>query len=101
MSRGRCRAIPLPYRDLTRLRLLIREYLRCVAPLDELLLWVDRLTGIDRDRALSAVAEIQRWNLRAVAERLATPRNLDDVVRCVLLAEDVTSLVDKGSSATS
>lgn len=44
--KGRCRAIPLPYRDLTRLRLLIREYLRCVAPLNELLLWVDRLTGM-------------------------------------------------------
>lgn len=67
-----------------------------MAALKQLLPWVDRLTGIDSERAVRGIETLSRWQLQPLTARLGRPRNLDDVVRAVLLVEDVEALVARG-----
>lgn len=69
-----------------------------MAPLKDLYAWTDRLTGIDADRAGRATQAASQWPIPELAQRLGRPRSVDDVVRVVLLAEAIESLVDRGAA---
>src|SRR4051812_18317084 len=63
---------------------------------DAILPWAEILTGLDPERVRAAAATVASWPIPAIAERLGTPRDVDEVVRVVLLAEDVALLTSRG-----
>jgi hypothetical protein len=67
-----------------------------MAPLRQLLPWVDALTGIDPDRAHRAIERIAEIRVPALTARLGKPHSVDDVVRAVLLTEDMDELIQRG-----
>lgn len=71
-----------------------------MAPLRDLLVWTERLTGIDPARIERCLVELGNWQNEALAERLCRPRSIDDAVRATLLVEDVERLVELGAPKT-
>jgi hypothetical protein len=70
------------------------------AKLHGLLPWVYDLTGLEADRVRDACAQIAGWPVPWLADRLRTPRDVDDAVRAVLLFDDVELLAARAVPRT-
>lgn len=64
--------------------------------LPELCSWLNRLRAIPPDRVKDAIGRIHALGLSELPRQLRHPQSLDDVVRIVLLAEDIDALMERG-----
>ncbi len=71
-----------------------------VAPLKQLLPWVETLTGVDPGRIEMATRRIAEWNLRRIPSNMLHPRTVDDALRAFFLADAVEGLTERGVPKT-